>query len=179
LLADAGIVHRRFLSEWDTHNALYLCQTLNKHPMKNYFLHSIVITAILLGCSQKSNEHDHHDTTDPIVEEGGNQALYNEVMKIHDEVMPKMEAIYNRKGILKDSIANTPDMSEEKKKEIEDAIVKLDAASKGMEDWMHKFNPLPDSLGEEQAREYLENEMEKIKEVRSDMLEALEGSKPD
>jgi hypothetical protein len=146
--------------------------------MKNYFLPSIVMAAILFGCSQKSNEHEHHDAADPVVEEGGNQALYNEVMKIHDEVMPKMEAIYNRKGVLKDSIANTPDMSEAKKKDIEEAIAKLDAAGKGMEDWMHKFNPLPDSLGEEQAREYLENEMEKIKKVRSDMLEALEVSKP-
>jgi hypothetical protein len=43
--------------------------------------------------------------------------------------------------------------------------------------WMRKFNPLPDSLGEEKAREYLENEMEKIKKVREDVLAAIEKAK--
>ena len=39
--------------------------------------------------------------------------------------------------------------------------------------WMRNFNPLPDSLGEEQAKEYLEDEMEKIKKVREDVRKAL------
>ena len=65
-------------------------------------------------------------------------------------------------------------MVEEKKKEIEGTISKLDSASEGMMVWMRNFNPLPDSLGEEQAREYLENEMEKVKKVKEDILEALE-----
>ena len=107
-------------------------------------------------------------------EEEGNQALYDEVMKIHDEVMPKMNDLYKMKEELKNQIANTPGMVEEKKKEIEATIAKLDSASESMMVWMRNFNPLPDSLGEEQAREYLENEMEKVKKVKEDILEALE-----
>jgi len=103
--------------------------------------------------------------------------LYDEVMKIHDEVMPKMNDVYTLKEELKKEIANTPGMAAEKKKEIEQTISKLDSASEGMMVWMRNFNPLPDSLGEEQAREYLENEMEKVKKVKEDIQEALEKAK--
>jgi proline dehydrogenase len=133
---------------------------------------------IAWGCGKKSHDHDQqeHGAGDAI-EEGGNQALYDEVMKVHDEVMPKMNDIYKLKEELKNQIANTPEMVEEKQKEIEAAILKLDSASEGMMVWMRNFNPLPDSLGEEQAKEYLENEMEKVKKVRAEILEALEKAK--
>jgi len=144
-------------------------------------LTSFVIFAlcvITLSCGQKSHEHDDHQHGDgDAVEESGNQALYDEVMKVHDEVMPKMDDIYKMKEELKNQIANTPDMVEDRKKEIEAAISKLDSASEGMMVWMRNFNPLPDSLGEEQAKEYLENEMEKVKKVKDDVLESLENAK--
>ena len=126
------------------------------------------------------SRHDHGDHehgAGDAIEEGPNQALYNEVMKVHDEVMPKMNEIYALQEELKNQIANTPEMVEEKKQEIEAAIAKLDSANEGMMVWMRNFNPLADSLGEEQAREYLENEMEKVKKVREDIKEALEKAK--
>src|SRR5690242_14693195 len=142
--------------------------------MKKQLLSFLIVSMAIFGCGQKSNEHEHQEATDEVTEEGGNQALYNEVMKIHDEVMPKMDDIYKQKEKLKDMIANNPTMADEKKKEIDATIAKLDSASEGMMVWMRKFSPLPDSLGEEQAREYLENEMEKIKKVREDIAEALQ-----
>jgi hypothetical protein len=42
---------------------------------------------------------------------------------------------------------------------------------------MHEFKPLPDSLGEEKARAYLEGEMERVKKVKANILEALEEAK--
>jgi hypothetical protein len=95
------------------------------------------------------------------------------VMKIHDEVMPKLEDIYKKKEELKNKIASTPNMTEAEKKQIEGRIARLDSASEGMMDWMHKFNPLPDSTGEEKAREYLEGQIEQVKIVREDILNAL------
>ena len=138
----------------------------------------IIVLVIIWACGQKTNDHGDHDHDGgDAVEEGGNQALYEEVMKVHDEVMPKMNDVYKAKEELKNQIANTPGMAEEKKKEIESSISKLDSASEGMMVWMRNFNPLPDSLGEEQAREYLENEMAKVKKVKEDVLEALEKAK--
>lgn len=148
--------------------------------MKTTFLQLLMVSAAIItfSCGQKSHEHDEHDhSAGDAVEESGNKALYDEVMKVHDEVMPKMNDIYKIKEQLKNQIANTPDMVDEKEKEIEAVILKLDSASEGMMIWMRNFNPLPDSLGEDQAKEYLENEMEKVKKVKEDVLEALEKAK--
>ncbi|MFZ6009029.1 MAG: hypothetical protein ACOYXT_01680 [Bacteroidota bacterium] len=148
--------------------------------MKKVLWCNLIFLALVFtwSCGQKRNhdaEHN-HDTSDA-VESSGNQALYDEVMKIHDEVMPKMEDIHRKKEELKNKIASTPDLAAEKKAEIEAMILKLDSAGEGMMEWMRNFNPLPDSLGEEKAREYLENEMQRVKEVRENILEALEKAK--
>jgi hypothetical protein len=118
-----------------------------------------LIIFLLWACGQESKD---------------NQALYDEVMKVHDDVMPKMNDIYKLREELKKQIADTPGLVEEKKKAIESAILKLDSSSESMMVWMRNFNPLPDSLGEEQAREYLEDQKVKVKKVKEDMLQAIE-----
>jgi hypothetical protein len=138
-----------------------------------YFLFVAVFT-VATSCGNKGEhaEHDHHH--DEANTGSPNDALYDEVMKIHDEVMPKMEDIYKMKEELKKQIAEAPTMVEEKRKEIENKIAALETASKGMMDWMHDFNPPADSLGEEVVREYLEGQMEKVKKVREDITQVLE-----
>jgi len=123
------------------------------------------------GCGQKPHEHE---SSAPVGSgESANDALYDEVMKIHDEVMPKMDDIYKLKEELKGKTLTTP-VDEEKKKQIEASIATLDSASESMMVWMREFNPIPDSVGVERAREYLETEMEKIKNVRTEVQEALD-----
>jgi hypothetical protein len=134
----------------------------------------LVVGILLLvwGCGQKPHEHEGHDhTTADTMEITANRALYDEVMKVHDEVMPKMDDIYKLKTKLREKADAA---SAEKKIEIEATIAALDSASDGMMNWMHTFKPIPDSLGVEKSREYLETEMEKVKKVREDMLQALE-----
>ena len=139
---------------------------------KVLFITLLIITG---SCGQRSHNHDEHDHgSDDAMEVGENQALYDEVMTVHDEVMPKMNDLYKLKEELKTRITDTQAMPADKKKEIEDLILKLDSASEGMMVWMRNFNPLPDSLGEEQAKEYLENEMVKVKKVRAEVYEAIE-----
>lgn len=134
---------------------------------------SLILVAF--GCKEKSHEHPGHDATaSDVTDASGNQALYNEVMKIHDEVMPKMEDIHNVKVILKEKLTKASDAERPR---IEATIARLDSAGEGMMVWMREFRPLPDSLGEERAREYLENEMEKVKKVREGILQALEEAK--
>jgi hypothetical protein len=154
---------------------MFKMTTIMKNILPVLFL---AILAGVWGCGQKSNDngehdHDHHEQTG----DEGNQELYDEVMKVHDEVMPKMNDIYKLKEELKKEIAGAPDMVEEKKKAIESMIAKLDSASESMMVWMRNFNPLPDSLGEEKAREYLEDQKKKVKKVKEDMLKAIEEAK--
>src|SRR5687767_5443321 len=86
----------------------------------------------VLACQQKSNEkeeqdHEHDPTEGDVVEATGNQALYNQVMKIHDEVMPKMNDIHRVKQELKEKITNTPNMSQADRIKVDAMIAKLDS----------------------------------------------------
>jgi archaellum component FlaC len=142
--------------------------------MKILLLFILGIALLSWSCDNKSNDHSsHHDD----VEQGGNQELYDDVMDIHDEVMPKMDDIYKLKEKLKNQLTDAPNMAEEKRREIETIISRLEAASEGMMVWMRNFNPLPDSLGEEKARKYLEEQKEKVTKVKEDMLGAIEDAK--
>ena len=98
-------------------------------------------------------------------------------MDIHDEVMPRMEDIYSLKKKLQDEIAASPDMAAEERVNLENRIANLDSVSNMMMDWMHRFSPLPDTVSQEAAREYLESEMDKIRKVREAMLEIIEAEK--
>ena len=144
-------------------------------------LFTLIVT--LASCGQKSHDHEGHDHEhghDHSHDEafGANQDVYKEVLKVHDEVMPKMGELHKLKRELKKKIEETPNLAEEKKKEIEATIAKLDSASEGMMTWMHEFKPEADSTAsEEKVREYLEREMERVKKVKEDILEAIEKAK--
>jgi hypothetical protein len=43
--------------------------------------------------------------------------------------------------------------------------------------WMRQFSPIPDSLGEEKARDYLQNEMARVKKVKENIETALREGK--
>ena len=134
------------------------------------------IAAVFGACGNPGSSDDHHnnqetDSTSNI------QVLYDQVMDIHDEVMPKTEDIYELKKKLQDEIVASPNMVIEKRKNLEKRIARLDSVSQLMMKWMHEFEPLPDSVDLETARGYLELEMEKIRKVKAAMLEIIQQEK--
>ena len=137
----------------------------------NVFFFCALSIALLVSCG-KSGSHDGHDGNGATDSTDTNRALYDQVMEIHDEEMPKSQDIYRLKKNIQDQITNTPGMVVEQKKEFERMVSKLDSADRAMMDWMHQFNP-PDTLDDESKREYLENEIEKIKKVRDLTEEAI------
>jgi hypothetical protein len=140
--------------------------------MKKLFI-LILIAATAVACKQKAEESVEASEA---LETSPNEALYNEVMKIHDEVMPKMNDIYKYQQQLKDKLKGA-NLSAKEKEEINAVLGRLDSAGNGMMVWMRQFDPIPDSVGEEKARIYLEGEMEKVKRVREDIVQALEQAK--
>lgn len=136
---------------------------------------AFVLVLVMASCGNKAGHQGHEESDEPT--DNPNEALYDEVMDIHDEVMPKMDDIYKLKRSLQDKLDSATNLAAEEKVKIEQRIAHLDSVSGLMMDWMHKFNPLPDSADQEEAREYLESEMEKIKKVKDAMLEAIEKEK--
>lgn len=138
----------------------------------------LLLTFIAIGCGQKSHDHEHMHGAGEALTSSANEALLNEVDKLHSELMMQMEDIYKHKEELKNKLNSTPGLADDEKQQIDNAIAKLDSADRSMMDWMHNFKPPVDSIvGEEKAREYLENEMEKVKKLKEDINEALEGAK--
>jgi regulator of replication initiation timing len=136
---------------------------------------SALSIVLLTSCGRPSGEDQ--TTTSEADSTDVNRVLYDQVMDIHDEVMPRMEDIEALKRKLKDQIAASPTLVEEERRKLERRIANLDSVGQLMWDWMHEFSPLPDSLGQEAAREYYESELERIKQVREAMLGILEEEK--
>jgi hypothetical protein len=129
-------------------------------PDMKFFRSCFVFSFALLSlaCEQKSTE-----------------TLYNEVMAVHDEVMPKMNELYKTKTALSKQL-NNPGLSENQKREIEVKIARIDTASEGMMVWMRQFQPLADTIDEGKAQAYLKNELARVKKVREDILQALQNT---
>ncbi|RAV99408.1 hypothetical protein [Pseudochryseolinea flava] len=141
-----------------------------KAVIKAFLFISIIA---LLSCGNKPQEA----AGDPVQEESANAVLEREIDKIHMDAMEKMEEIQKIRRQLKTTLSDSV-MTETGKAAIEKSIATLDSADKLMMDWMHKYNPLNDSIdGVEKAREYLENEMVKVKKLDAEMQEAIEKAK--
>jgi Fungal specific transcription factor domain len=148
--------------------------------MKSVQLLAVLVIFSIMGCTKSGDHSTMNNDADQSQEEGPNQALYNQMMDVHDEVMPSMDEIMKLKRELQEQIKNSPDMVIERKQELENAISNLDSASNSMMSWMHRiheFDPLADSVNQEKAREYLESEMEEIKKVKTLMTESIEKAK--
>lgn len=148
--------------------------------MKSLQLLALVFIFFMMGCTKSGDHSNMNHDTDTTKEDGPNQALYNQMMDVHDEVMPRMDEIMRLKRKLQEQIANSPDMVLERKQELENVISNLDSASNSMMNWMHRIhesNPLADSVDQEKAREYLESEMEEIRKVKELMAESIDKAK--
>jgi hypothetical protein len=130
---------------------------------------------ILIGCGQKTDQHPGHGD----MEESPNRALYEQVMDIHNEVMPKMDEVYKAKVKLTTRLNESPGPTESEKQDLRKKIAQRDSANENMMAGMREFDPLPDSAGEDKARVYLENELKKVTEIREKISHALAEAQPE
>lgn len=101
--------------------------------MKNSFV-LIIIFTVLTACSKKENTN-----ADALT-------IYKESMKIHDEIMPRMDEIFTLQqnialqldSLKKDSVGNASLIQKRRT-----AIHNLTLAEKVMMDWMHNIQDVP------------------------------------
>lgn len=146
--------------------------------MKNtLFVVLILGAASFTGCGKKTEDHAHHHEATETSAANPNKALYDSVMDVHNEVMPKLEDIYKMTESLKDKVAKTPSLSAAQKQQIQTAVDSLDKAADGMMVWMRQFKPLDGTADQQEARDYLHQEMIKVTKVKTDILTSLEKGK--
>lgn len=107
--------------------------------------------------------------------------LYQEVMDIHDEVMPKMgEVMWLEKELDKniDQLKST-DSTPSRPSRIEQLTTlkkNLSDADEYMMNWMREFNNDMDGMTHEEKIDYLEKEKQKIQKVKSQVNMAIQNA---
>src|SRR5690606_38994547 len=142
-----------------------------------YSLITVAIVAYVLsaGCGKPAGSVDRHDHAGAPTSGHVEGELYDEVMRLHDEGMEKMDEIYALKRQLSQKITDAPEMVEEDRRELESKIMQLDSASRAMMTWMREFRPEEkDTLDASGYRDYLESELQKVRKVRDDIFAAVE-----
>lgn len=139
-------------------------------------IYMLGIVWFVFGCGKPNEQASTHDhSAEPMgLEEG---ALYDEVMKLHDEGMAKMGEIHSLKQELMKQVAAAPNLVVEKQEELESKISQLDSAGRAMMVWMRNFHPENDTLDTTGYRDYLETELMKVRKVRDDIFAAVERAK--
>lgn len=128
-----------------------------------YHFYLILLLMLSIGCSSSSNEEASSSEID---------ALLEEVMDIHDEVMPEMGNIHKLGKDLEKKMADSQDA--EANKHIQEVIQRLKASNEGMMTWMKEFKQPKSGDEEAETIAYLKGEKEKVNKVKEDMLGSME-----
>ncbi|MTI40263.1 hypothetical protein [Fulvivirga lutimaris] len=140
----------------------------------------LFIILLITGCGQTTTEQQQEQVvTDDIPEEVKiEKALYDDVMDVHDEMMPKMENMMSMKGKLKEKVDLLKEEATQTElvNELEMMIQSLETADEAMMNWMRQFDPETDSLSHEEIVEYYTTQKAKMDSVKVIMVEAIESA---
>ncbi|MCP3931036.1 MAG: hypothetical protein GY705_18285 [Bacteroidetes bacterium] len=129
------------------------------------------IVALITSCSTGTKESGEKA-------EAAQQKLWDEVMAVHDEVMPRMGEINRLKRQFSEYLGTTEVIPDELKSELTAVIGKLQAADEGMMNWMagikeKKPETLRATADHETILAGLKDELKKVDKVKEDILSSL------
>ena len=133
----------------------------------------VIALGLLAGaCQSKSDSHSEHNHAVAESSAGPVADLEQQVMAVHDSVMPKISDILRLKKEVTAKVEKTTDPAA---KEMGVSInSRLTEADKAMMDWMHQYNG--DTLGkldQTKAVEYLKDQQRKVNDVRDQMQKSI------
>ncbi|MCG8475184.1 MAG: hypothetical protein MI784_06895 [Cytophagales bacterium] len=162
-----------------------------------FFILALLCAAAFSSCHKNTKEHKHsteqhsghehsHDQSHQnnadhlSPEQAAEQALFQEVMAIHDSIMPEMGTIMKYKRQLKKENDSLSALSGTKSQTtiLNKKIRLLDSADKAMMHWMHAFDSKKTvNHPHEEIMKYLNGEKEKIQQVKKLMEESIRKAK--
>lgn len=136
---------------------------------------SLLSLMLLAACGSPSgNEASESDNL--TVEEKMENELWDQIMEVHDAVMPKTSDLERTAKALKKHL-DRPDLTEAQRQEVKETIQLIESAVDAMYTWMNDLKMLPDlrkNQNHEQIMTYLRTEYNNISTVKALMEEALE-----
>jgi len=140
----------------------------------------LILCFLALSCGNNKDKEKAGEVKETVLSEDeitsiqrqSEDSLYSVVMGIHDELMPKMQDIFNMKTILNDKLS----IREVNSDSIQLIIEELEQAEEGMMKWMRSFRP-DKTVGHDLLMQYYRSEKEKIEKVKKEMETSLEKAK--
>jgi len=126
----------------------------------NHFRWTLLISIFLIACNSSGIDSDVKYKLDNI---------HQEVMAIHDAVMPELGTINSLSKRLKNKLKNEEEVDKDK---IQDLIYRLNDAEEAMMIWMGDFKK-PSYKDEAAARKIYAEEKQEIMEVDRDIKAAI------
>jgi hypothetical protein len=154
----------------------YLCRTFIKTNMK---LVAILFLSglIALSCKPKQNDSTPEVKT-PVLPANADINTYEaEIMKIHDEAMPKMTDLNQLETRLRNMRikATQGDQGSAALPEgIDNLIAAVKAAQNGMLDWMEYYSAMRAKLQQDVMLEFMKRELEKVTQVKDNMINTID-----
>ena len=149
--------------------------------MKLYYKLLIGLTLALIYSCNPSDQNNQGEAieNDLPPEERAEKNLQDEVLGIHDEVMPRMDELMRLKEQLIIKVDSLTNLEEDNNQvaELQVKIEQLRKSDSAMMTWMRQFKAVRDSVSHEERINYLTKEKERIEMVRAMMQEAIKDAK--
>lgn len=144
--------------------------------MKNILMLLLVSSVLFTACKNEKGATNSAETT-ATPNEKLQQKAWDEMMVIHDEVMPKMSDINRINNDLQTwAVANKEKMTSGDLERIAVGLKELTAADDGMMNWMNglqQLDGLRAELGHDAIMSYLNEQSEIITKVKDQMLSSI------
>lgn len=122
---------------------------------------ALIIVLLLISCGQTAQDE--------------NLKLREEIISIHDEVMPLMGKLKSLEKKANQEIQTLEEGNPTSDRiiELKALAIDLDAAYEGMFDWMHQYEALDGDKSSDEIKVYLDDQLIKISEVNDHFKEVL------
>jgi len=124
------------------------------------FLVILFASIIFLGCSEKK-----------VPDKDQEKTLFDEVIKVHDDVMGADEHLMKNKMLLDSMVKHNS--TADVKDSVYTYLGKLNLADSAMSSWMHKFDAENTGKSHEQIMSYLSDQKKQIEGVKTQINGAL------
>lgn len=138
-------------------------------------LFTLLIPTLWAACGSPSG-NEAAQSEGLTVEQKLENELWDQVMEVHDAVMPKTSDLERTAKALKKHL-DRPELSEAQRQEVEETIKLIESAVDAMYEWMNDLKTLPDlrkNQNHEQIMSYLKTEFNNISTIKTLMEDSLE-----
>ena len=138
----------------------------------------LALSPLLASCGGTASSETSTEDTATDEPQQAEQAAWEDMMTVHDEVMPKMAELNRTSRSLKGLAAKVEDKTVQE--EINQAVKDIEASSESMMAWMgelKKLKALRKDKSHEEIIAYLQEEQAEIDQIGEEMMSSLEDGK--